>query len=159
MEIPIDKLTSFLQKASLATYAGDGPEIRPEREGFKELEYKENYWSYRDSYTGYFRSFGHEIVRYAGKPVWNQLYGGGMIEEFLNDHNLAKKTFSFLKKALSQKQNPFQPRGPDLLEDGDWRYANTLQGGIGLFSGHEEIFFQGRKVFFHNYFGGLIQNK
>ena len=54
MEIDINQLKQFLVKAKKATYANESAkEITPERPGFKELEYKEGIWSYRDSYSGF----------------------------------------------------------------------------------------------------------
>src|SRR3989304_1980540 len=104
----LDQLHKFLREASKATYAGDGAEAEPWRKGFKELEYRDGDWYYRDSYTGFFQSWGQEIVWYQDKPVWNSLYGGGMVEEFHGDRDFAKQTFEFLKKALRQKESEFQ---------------------------------------------------
>ena len=54
----LKQLNRFLGKAMLETYAGDGVKVKSQRSGFKELEYKEGDWYYRDSYTGFFRSWG-----------------------------------------------------------------------------------------------------
>ena len=48
----------------------------------KELEFKEGDWYYKDSYTGFFQSWGREVVWYNKKPFWTQIYGGGMNKEF-----------------------------------------------------------------------------
>lgn len=54
MNIGIKELAKFLVKAKKQTYAGEGKEIIPERPDFKELEYSEDNYNYRDSYTGFF---------------------------------------------------------------------------------------------------------
>ena len=74
----LKELTSFLRKATLATYAGGGPDVPSQRLGFRELEYKEGRFYYRDSYAGHFTSAGQEVVWFDGKPVWTCSYGGGM---------------------------------------------------------------------------------
>jgi len=52
----LQELNRFLGKAALNTYAGGGQEVDPEEVGFKELEFKEGGWYYKDSYTGFFQS-------------------------------------------------------------------------------------------------------
>lgn len=151
------KLNGFLGRASRATYAGGGGEVEPWRKGFKELEYRENDWYYRDSYAGYLRSWGQEVVWHNDKPAWTCLYGGGMTEGNMNS-DLADKTFSFLKKVLSSgdKETTFQPRGPKELSEGDWQYQCEITGTIEQFSGHESISYNGDVVFNHDFFGGIV---
>ena len=81
----VDELAEFLVRAKIAAYAGDSAEVEAERPSFKELEYEEGPWYYRDSYTGYFCAPGQEIVRYEGSPVWHMCYSGGMRENFRED--------------------------------------------------------------------------
>jgi len=50
----LQELNRFLGKAAINTYAGGGQEVDPEEVGFKELEFKEGGWYYKDSYTGFF---------------------------------------------------------------------------------------------------------
>lgn len=83
------ELNRFIGKATKATYAGGGGKVdQPHRSGFNELEYLEEDWYYRDSYTGFLRSWGQEVVWYKGEPYWTCLYGGGMASNKL-DHNMA----------------------------------------------------------------------
>jgi len=152
------ELNGFLGKASKATYAGGGGEVESWRTGFKELEYRENDWYYRDSYTGYLRSWGQEVVWHNDKPVWTCLYGGGMTENHM-DSEFADKTFNFLKKVLSagDKETTFQPRGPKEYSDNNsWYYQCELEGNIDKFNGHESISYNGKVVFTHDIFGGLV---
>lgn len=158
ININLKELNDFLGRAALATYAGGGQEVDPEEAGFKELEFKEGDWYYKDSYAGFFQSWGREVVWFKNQPVWNQIYGGGMIRKFHNDVKFAHETFDFLKKALSagEKRDEFQPRGPKLFLVNNWRYSCEWVGDISRFSGHEEISLNEEVVFTHDFYGGLI---
>ncbi len=158
MQFSLDQLKSFLDRAGKATYAGDGAyEQVTERAGFNELTYQEGDFSYRDSYTGYIRSWGTELVRYKNKPIWNCLYGGGMVE---GKESLSDECFAFLKKALSaREEGEFSIRGPRFFQDGDWKHTYEQKGGITTFSGYQEIFYKDELVFFHHAVGGLVQDK
>lgn len=151
----LNKLQEFVSKAGAATYAGGGKEEKiPQRQGFKELVYIEGDWNYRDSYTGFTRSRGMEVVRYKQTPVWSTTYGGGMVK---GKEELAKQTFSFLKKVMLTKDgNSFSARGPVNLKNGDWEYKYSQEGDITEFNGYEEIYYHGELVFFHRIIGGTI---
>lgn len=166
MENILKQLNRFLGKATLATYAGGGKEVDPAKPnfvsrfpGFKELEYKEKDWYYRDSYAGFFTSAGQEVVWYQGKPLWTQLYGGGMKPKHQNDPGFAHRTFNFLKKALShgEKSQNFQPRGEKELIDADWEYQCRWKGDITNFKGNEKILYKDEVVFTHAFFGGILR--
>ena len=152
------ELNRFLGKASLNTYAGGGLEVDPEEAGFKELEFEDGNWYYKDSYSGFFQSWGREVVWYNKKPFWTQIYGGGMTKKFQNDTKFAHETFQFLKKCLSagEKQNEFQPRGPKKFVNGDWKYSCEWIGDITKFRGEEKILLKKEIVFMHSFMGGLI---
>ncbi len=155
----LKSLNIFLKTATLKTYAGGlEPESNPERDGFTELVYHEGDYEYRDSYAGFFRSWGQEVIKYKDTPIWNSLYGGGMEEKYFDDRDFALETFKFLKKAMKQKTNDdsFQLRGPKIFKKGGWEYVCDWIGDIHDFSGNEEISFNGEIVFTHNFFGGLI---
>ena len=151
------ELNKFLGKASLATYAGSGFGA-DSGTGFTELEFKEGDFFYRDSYAGFFQSWGREVVWYKGKPVWNSLYGGGMVKEFYGDEQFAHETFTFLKKAMSAgaKIEKFQPRGPQEFKEGEWGYKCEWEGDVEKFSGDEAILHKGNIVFTHHFFGGFV---
>jgi len=161
MEDVLKELNKFLGKASLATYAGSGKEADTQVPGFHELEFREGPWYYRDSYTGFFQSWGREIVWHDERPFWIQLYGGGMVEEFQNNTEFALETFQFLKKAMSEgeKTEAFQPRGPKHFEEGDWEYQCEWTGYITKFKGNEKILLKGKVVFTHDFFGGLVKSE
>lgn len=154
----LNQLKSFLTKAGAATYVGGGAyEKIPERSGFYELVYAEGEWQYRDSYTGFYRSRGTETIRFQNKPVWVSLYGGGMVDD---KKSLADQTFQFLKQAMNAKPKDFySARGPENFKEDKWEYRYQQEGDIDEFSGNEEIYFQGKKVFFHHIIGGIVVDK
>ena len=152
-------LAKFLVKAKKQTYAGEGREITPERPSFKELEYSEDNYTYRDSYTGFFSAPGQEVVRLDGIPIWSMSYSGGMKSEYHNDTIFAEKVFEFLKKALLRVTEDIPFRGPINFKEGDFEYANKVEGDISNFKGREIIFFKGKEVFSQDYIGGLIVYK
>ncbi|MBS3157555.1 hypothetical protein J4442_05295 [Candidatus Woesearchaeota archaeon] len=162
--INLEELAKFLVRAKKATYAGEGMEATPERPGFKELEFIEGDWIYRDSYVGFFRAPGQEVVRFRGEPVWTMSYDGGMMLDFRDDVAFAGETFSFLKKALLQVPEDAPYRGPkgQLVGGRGWVYENGLSFGSDItdFIGHEKIWAQiGGKsevVFAQRYIGGLV---
>lgn len=156
MKIDLTQLAKFLVKAKIQTYASDGKEIEPQRQGFKELEFKEGDWEYRDSYAGFYFFPGQEIVRVHGKPIWIMSYAGGMIKEHHTDKEFAKKTYEFLKKAMRQvtEQRPF--RGPKRFKEKDWEYSDESEGDIRFFRGTETIKHKGKEVYMLHYIGSLV---
>lgn len=127
----LKELAKFIVEANLRTWAADGPEVIPQRPGFKELEYPPGAspetaeWYYRDSYTGYFRAPGMTTVYYKGRPAWAQVYGGhGQIE---GSYNVVKPTFDFLRKALKRVTPELPFRGPEEYKEGDFVYTFELE--------------------------------
>lgn len=131
-------LSQFIVEANLVTWAGEGKEVRPQRPGYKELEYPKQETSgeipqqgfyLRDSYTGYFRAPGMTTVYYNGEPAWTMSYGGhGQTE---GHEGNAKQTFEFLKEALKKVTPELPFRGPRELVIGDKRYEfKMLEGTI-----------------------------
>lgn len=155
----LSKLTKFLIKAKKKAYAGGGKEISSQRPGFKELEYKEGDYYYRDSYSGFYQAPGQEVVYFQDKPIWAMAYSGGMKKKFHGDETLAKKTFGFLKKCLLKvpENEPF--RGPREFSEGDFSYQMEVEGDVNDFSGEERIFYQREEVFHQYFIGGMIVQK
>jgi hypothetical protein len=154
MEFELSQLKSFIEKASSQTYAAGADDVpNPQRPDYHELVYAEGDFEYRDSYSGNNRSWGTELVRYKGRPVWNALYGGGMTD---GHESLSHNTFEFLKKAfLSRDEDSF--RGPRQLDENEWHYSYQQDGDVTLFNGSEKISYNGEVVFFHHIIGGLIR--
>lgn len=151
-------LFAFIQKAGRETYAASGVESTSyAADGFKTLRFTEGDFEYTDTYTGFYKSRGQEIVRYHDTPVWMASYGGGMT---VADPDLAVQTFGFLKQAFLTEDSTFQSfRGPAHLTQGDWSYTYTQEGTIEEFSGYEEIKHKNVLVFLHRIIGGVVQQK
>ena len=159
-DINLKELAEFLVEAKTKTYANvNAKEIKAQRPGFKELEYKKGKWEYRDSYCGFFFAPGQEIVRFNKKPVWAMAYSGGMNKKYHGDILFAKETFGFLKLALAKVSSKTPYRGPKSYISGNYKYTNTIKGNITDFSGTEKIFFKGKEIFKQEYIGGVIINK
>jgi len=159
MEVNLKQLAKFLVKAKTKGYAGNGKEIPPERPGFKEIEFLEGDYSYRDSYSGFFFAPGQEVVRVKGKPIWAMAFSGGMLPEFYGNIDFSKQTFTFLKKCLLRVDVSRPFRGPENFKEGDYEYKDSSEGDIRDFSGTEHIFYKGKEVFRQHYIGGLILSK
>lgn len=151
-------LYDFISRASSSTYAGKGSyENIVERPGFLEMVYKEGDWYYRDSYTGYYRSSGSEVVRYQNQIVWTSNYCGGMAK---GSEHKAPDTFNFLKKAMLSKPKDIQSfRGPGMFKEGEFEYIYEQKGDVLSFSGYEEIRQGGVPIFSHEIIGGIIIGK
>ena len=158
-KINLEKLAEFLVKAKKNTYAGNCAEVESQRPNFKELEYKEGNFEYRDSYTGFFLAPGQEVARFKGNPIWVMSYSGGMREAHRDDKKFAHEVFNFLKKALSNvtKEIPF--RGPERFDEDNFTYLNFIEGNIEDFTGLETISYTKEEVFRQRYLGGLVKNK
>ena len=156
--ILIPSAFGFLTKAKRNSWAGNGKEVEPQRPGFKEFEFSEGDWNYRDSYVGYYCAPGQEIVRLKEQPIWAMSYDGGMHEEYQRDLDFAKQTFSFLKEVLSNVNEGRPFRGPHFMQKDNhkWRYTSTVQGDIRRFRGNEIIIFKKQEVFAQDFIGGLI---
>lgn len=159
MNIDFEELKKFLLKANENGYAGDGNEVKAQRPGFNEIEYKDGDYLFHDSYAGHYFAPGQEVVYYKKKPIWTMAYSGGMGFKFHGDEELTKKTFTFLKKALL-KMDPEKPfRGPELYKEGDFEYQSQVMGDVMDFAGSELINYKGDEVFSQNFIGGIVVDR
>jgi hypothetical protein len=150
-------LSAFLVEAKRNTYAaqrGRVPSSRPESHDFA---YEKGKFRYLDSYVGEIRFSGEEIVWYDSKPVWSMNYYGRLLGP-----EPGPGFGDFLKRALLlvSKTKPF--RGPDLYEEGEYRFVQTFEGGVetlsGIedFSGREEILYRDVAVYRLWFHGGIL---
>ena len=157
------ELNAFFAESAVATWAGSGKETKSDS-GLRVLTYSQlkpsGKWDYQDTYSGFYQSWGREIVTLNGKIIWSQNYGGGTEEKYIGDKDFAEQTFGFLKKALSagDKEKTFQPRGPEMFYEGPWTYYSRVKGDITKFEGEEMILYGTEIVFRHKFFGGLVIN-
>lgn len=124
-------------------------------------------WLYTDIYCGNTVERGCEDVYFDMVLIWSMQYRGGMLKEY---YEIAGAVSVFLKLALMELPKDFPIRGPEIfkhstveLEDkiykGDFIYKNQWTGDIRRFTGYEEILWDGRVVYYHDYIGGLVRNK
>ena len=162
MTLDLATLAQFLVRAKLKTYAGDGTQVpadQVQRPGFKELVHREGDLEYRDSYTGFYRAPGQEVVRVKERPFWSMSYDGGMLTIYHENLAFTQQTFAHLKRALSCVTISLPFRGPSLFREGPFNYTFAFQGDITDFYGLEAIHHNGTKVFQQRCMGGLILPK
>lgn len=152
-----DELFTFIKLAQRSTYAAHAPFAKSERKDFLEYTFEQGKWSYRDSFYGYYRSWGNEVVRYNGEIVWMHNYGGGMQP---GKYELTSETFTFLQSCLALPEPTKRSlRGPKLHIQGDWKYTFSQEGDVSLFFGLEEIHYKKELIFFHQMMGGIQINR
>ena len=147
------EMIDFIQRAKKATFASKTAKpIKTKDNGLK-YTYEESPLLYKDKYFGYFTDTGQEVVWYNGNPIWSMSYRGGM----LSHEDLSSRCFSFLKRCLQKFPETFPVRGPEIYEEGDFKYENEWKGDINSFFGEEKIFLKKEQIYFRNYLGGTIK--
>jgi hypothetical protein len=150
----MDPLTfvDFLIRAKQDTYASGRAPDSSSRPSSHDLSYSEGELKYIDTYLGGFHFIGEEAVWQNDKPLWGMNYYGKMLAPEFPDG------FSeFLKASLMRvpREAPF--RGPAEFHAGNFDYRCEWQGDPGKFTGEEEIFYNGEKVYWLAFHGGEIK--
>ena len=144
-----DALIDFLIRAKRNTYAAKGGGVASSRPQSHDLAYQEGDYHYHDTYLGSKRFSGEEAVWIKGVPVWAMNYTGRVSGEgFSGD---------FLKEALLNVPKDYPYRGPLYFAQGPHAYHAVIQGDFEWYSGAEEIFFEGRKVYECMFHGGVVE--
>ncbi|MEK9157395.1 MAG: DUF5680 domain-containing protein [Patescibacteria group bacterium] len=152
MDDSLSRLKNFILDASRATYASGDETIKQKQpDGSTTFEYKRGEYSYHDNYFGGEPYGGREVVFLNDKPIWMMVYYG-----FVDANAEKKEVYPFLMRALSNAPAEMPYRGPQLLEDGSWKYENILTGNVDRFSGTERILKDGICVYEASYIGGLV---
>ncbi|MBM3247560.1 hypothetical protein FJZ17_03430 [Candidatus Pacearchaeota archaeon] len=149
------KIIKFIEEAKKRGYASQVDTFKRTKEGGKTCVFKKGNLTYTDTYFGNLIDCGQERVYENGKVIWVMAYRGGIIKH----QELHFDAFYFLKKCISKMPKNFPARGPKVMKDGKWRYENKWKGNIESFTGEENIYYQGEKICFRYYLGGLIKNK
>ena len=134
-----DDVINFLIKAKKATYAGKGAETESSRPDSHDLQYSEGSLTYIDTYLGGEQFAGEEALWENGVPFWSMNYMG----RILNDGVLG----DFLKEALLYVPEDMPYRGPERYNKGDYLYICTVDGEFNWFTGYEEIYCNGVKIY------------
>lgn len=150
------QLGRFLVKAKKATYAAGDKAVKVrEADQSTSMYYEDGEWKYHDNFFGGEPFGGREAVFFKGAPVFIMTYYG-KVDTSVSDF---KDVYHFLQKALSEIADGKPFRGPEILEEGDYRYVNHTQGDIEHFFGEEIISRSGKEVYRANYIGGLVDLK
>lgn len=160
MNIDHPEFIPFLLRAKRATYAASGGnapagQVDSSRPASHDLAYREDPWSYLDTYLGGFAFIGEEAVWKNAdgpdQPVWGMNYYGAMTVE-----TIPEGFGDFLKLALKNVPVEAPYRGPETFTEGGYTYSCRSEGDPALFQGDETITFNGQviyKLFFH---GGVV---
>lgn len=153
--IELNQLKAFKKEASGAGYESEGPknEIK-EKDGSTTFWYESGDWKFHDNYFGGEPYGGRTVILYKNKPVWMMVYYG-RLDDKVSDINEA---YLFLRKALrADKDEGF--RGPKEFNEGKFRYINNWQGDLENYSGKEEIYRNGNRMYTAMYMGGLVNQR
>jgi len=142
------KIINFLIRAKKATYAGNGNETASSRPNSHDLQYSEGSLKYIDSWLGGDKFAGEEALWENDVSFWAMNYVGRVIGDgFSGD---------FLKEALSHvpEENPY--RGPSEYSSENFTYKCKVDGDFNWFTGYEEIFLSGNKIYELYFHGGAV---
>jgi len=143
-----EALIDFLLAAKRSTYAAKGGAVESSRTASHDAAYQDGDYYYLDTYLGGRCFSGEEAVWIKGVPVWTMNYMGRVTDEgFSGD---------FLKEVLQKVPREYPYRGPLCYQQGNHSYHAVIQGDLQWYSGVEEIFFEGRKVYECMFHGGSV---
>lgn len=149
------QLLEFIANAKKQGYASAISKFKKTKDGGNTCIIKQGQFTYTDTYFGNLTDSGQERIYEKGKVIWLMAYRGGIFNQYKHLH---KEAFGFLKKCISKMPKNFPARGPKSLKFRKWKYENKWKGNIEGFVGEESIYFNGKKICFRNYLGGLIKN-
>ncbi len=147
-------LSEFIVRAKAATYVGGGTPATPCRLGSHDLQFKEDEWSYLDSYFGGRDFIGQEVVHLAGQPVWGMNYYGYIIRE---DLITPEQAGGVIKASLSQMYLEKRFLGGFSHTAGEFTYVDSSEGDVTRFRGREMILRGDIVTYELLYHGGLIK--
>ena len=144
-----DELSRFITKAKQSTYASKNNKISSLRNGSHDYLFKQDKYTYCDSFFGTSQFSGQELVYKNDKVCWSMNYYGKVFDEHFNS--------DFLKNALSQVNinKPF--RGPEIYIKGDYIYTSYVIVDVSYFNGEEKIYYQSKKIYECLFQGGVIR--
>lgn len=121
----------------------------PLRSGSHDYLYKNNQYTYCDSFFGSSQFSGQEIVYQSDEVCWSMNYYGKVTDDHFSG--------DFLKQALSHihVDQPF--RGPELYTKGDYIYICHVTGDLFHFNGEEKIYYQSKPIYECLFHGGIIK--
>lgn len=145
-------------KASQSTYASGDQSIKEVQSDksttiqFNDAEFEG--YQFHDNYFGGEPYGGREVIFINNQPTWMMVYYGWVVENVEADN-----VYKILMSALRNSTIDMPYRGPELFEDGEWKYINSVEGEFTRFSGNEKILHNGEVVYEAKYMGGLVDKK
>lgn len=149
----LEALRKFLLAANKAGYAAGGEsQAVTEDDSSKSIIFEQDDFVSHDNWFGGEPYGGRTVVFYQNQPAWVIVYYGTVDPAFADLDGV----YSFLRKALMQMPEDMPVRGPKTLEDGPWRYVNSWEGDLGLYSGEEIIYYEDKPIYDASYSGGFV---
>jgi len=155
MSIDIEELTAFIVRAKAATYVGNGQHIEPCRTGSHDLRFRDQGWSYHDSYFGGTDFIGEEVVYLGNRPIWAMNYYGRILRD---DLLTGAQAGQMIKTSLSRMYKEDRFLGGFEYTENDLTYVDTSEGNVKFFRGREFIRRGSEIVYELDYHGGLIRD-
>ena len=150
-------LQNFLIEAKKETYAnGTAEKVNPTRRGSRDYEYKNDKYSYHDTYFGGTDFQGQEVVyQQEDTPIWGMIYYGRTLDESLSEEAMDNA----LRPALMQvgEDDTIPVRGPKEFENQGYKYTFKVTGDLTNFEGEETIEKEGKKIYTLKCHGGMIR--
>lgn len=150
-------LQNFLIKAKKETYAnGTVEKAKSTRRGSSDYEYKNDKYSYHDTYFGGTDFQGQEVVyQQEDTPIWGMIYYGRTLDESLSEEAMDNA----LRPALMQvgEDDTIPVRGPKEFENQGYKYTFEVTGDLTNFEGEETIEKEGKKIYTLKCHGGMIR--
>ena len=155
MSIDLKQLNAFIVRAKAATYVGDGQPAEPCRLGSHDLRFREEEWSYHDSYFGGSDFIGEEVVYSGEKPIWAMNYYGRILRD---DLLTGAEAGQMIKASLSRMYQEGRFLGGFEYSENDLTYVDSNDGAVEFFRGREIIRRGGETAYELDYHGGLIRD-
>ena len=150
-------LQNFLIEAKKETYAnGTAEKVNPTRRGSRDYEYKNDKYSYHDTYFGGTDFQGQEVVyQQDDTPIWGMIYYGRTLDESLSEEAMDNA----LRPALMRvgEDDTIPVRGPKEFENQGYKYTFEVTGDLTNFEGEETIEKEGKKIYTLKCHGGMIR--
>lgn len=150
-------LQNFLIEAKKETYAnGTAEKVNPTRRGSRDYEYKNDKYSYHDTYFGGTDFQGQEVVyQQDDTPIWGMIYYGRTLDESLSEEAMDNA----LRPALMRvgEDDTIPVRGPKEFENQGYKYTFKVTGDLTNFEGEETIEKEGKKIYTLKCHGGMIR--
>lgn len=142
-----DTLIKFIAKAKRSTYASQQNKIESTRDASHDYMYKDDEYTYYDSFFGASSFSGQEIVYKNNNVCWSMNYYGYTKSPYFNG--------DFLREALLNIVENQLLRGPELYKRGEYTYISNATGDMSLFNGIEQIYYRNKKIYECMYHGGI----